>query len=146
MTTQTHSRTITPFLTFEGNAESAMDFYTSVFPNSEVLSLTRYGEDEAGDDGTIQQAVFTLDGEPFMCIDSTVEHEWTITPAVSLYVNCETEAEIDELFAELSNGGEVFIPLESYPFSEKYAWIADQFGVSWQLSLDASEERTEDDA
>lgn len=136
MIDSTTSRKITPFLTFDGEAEDAMNFYTSLFDDSEVTNLTRYGADEEGAEGTVKQATFTLNGETYICIDSTVEHEWTFTPAISLYVNCETEAEIDELFAELSDDGDVFMPLDSYPFSEKFGWISDRFGVSWQLNLE----------
>lgn len=138
MIDSTTSRKITPFLTFDGEAEDAMNFYTSLFDDSEVTNLTRYGADEEGAKGTVKQATFTLNGEPYICIDSTVEHEWTFTPAISLYVNCETEAEIDELFAELSDDGDVFMPLDSYPFSEKFGWISDRFGVSWQLNLEGN--------
>lgn len=59
----------------------------------------------------------------------------TFTPSISLYINCETEEEIDRLFKELSQGGAVLMPLEAYPFSPKFAWVADKFGVSWQLNL-----------
>ncbi|MNP81219.1 3-demethylubiquinone-9 3-methyltransferase [compost metagenome] len=70
-----------------------------------------------------------------MCIDSYVKHGFTFTPAVSLYVNCESEAEIDRVYAALSQGGQVLMPLGEYPFSSKFGWVADQFGVSWQLNL-----------
>lgn len=134
--TTTSTRKITPFLTFEGEAEAAMNFYTSLFADSEITDVSRYGADEAGTEGTVKRATFSLDGEPFICIDSSVEHAWTFTPAVSLFVTCETDAEIDDLFSELSDGGEVFMPLDSYPFGEKFGWVADRFGVSWQLSLE----------
>ena len=126
---------ITTFLMFDGNAEEAMDFYISLFAGSKVLSLTRYGPNEAGAEGTVMHATFSLNGQEFMCIDSNVRHEFTFTPAVSLYVACETEPEIDQLFEKLSQGGQVLMPLDRYPFSEKFAWIADKFGVSWQLNL-----------
>jgi predicted 3-demethylubiquinone-9 3-methyltransferase (glyoxalase superfamily) len=112
-----------------------MNFYTSLFEKSKILSLTRYGPNEAGAEGTVMHATFALNGQDFMAIDSNVRHEFTFTPAVSLYVNCGTEAEIDRLFEKLSLAGQVLMPLSSYPFSEKFAWIADKFGVSWQLNL-----------
>ena len=80
-------------------------------------------------------ATFSLNGQEFMCIDSSVQHEFTFTPSMSLYVNCETEAEIERLFEKLSLGGQVLMELDRYPFSEKFAWLNDQFGVSWQLNL-----------
>lgn len=126
---------ITPFLMFAGQAEEAMEFYVSVFPDSEIASLVRYGEGEAGTPGTVQRALFSLNGQRFMCIDSNVEHGFTFTPALSLHVRCSTMKEIDALYAKLAEGGQTFMPLDAYPFSQRYAWIADKYGVSWQLSL-----------
>ena len=130
---------ITTFLMFYGNAEEAMNFYTSVFNKSEIISITRYGENQDGKEGTVLKAKFSLNGEEFMCIDSSVNHDFTFTPAISLYVTCDTEDEIDRLFEKLSQGGEVFMPLVAYPFSEKFGWISDKYGVSWQLSIEKSE-------
>jgi predicted 3-demethylubiquinone-9 3-methyltransferase (glyoxalase superfamily) len=127
---------ITTFLTFpSGGAEEAMNLYTSLFDDSEVLSIRRYGPGEAGAEGSVMHATFSIKGQQFMCIDSNVGHEWTFTPAISLYVLCESEEEIDGLFARLSAGGQVFMELDGYPFAEKFAWIADRFGVSWQLAF-----------
>lgn len=123
------------FLMFNGKAEEAMSFYTSLFEKSRVLSITRYGPGETGAEGSVMHATFSLGGQEFMCIDSNVEHGFTFTPAMSIYVNCETEAEIDRLFGALSASGQVLMPLDRYPFSDKFAWLADRFGVSWQLSL-----------
>ena len=95
----------------------------------------RYGPDGPGAEGTVLHATFSLNGQTFMCIDSYVKHQFTFTPAMSLYVTCQTEAEIDELFEKLSQGGETLMPLGSYPFSEKFGWTADKYGVSWQLTL-----------
>jgi predicted 3-demethylubiquinone-9 3-methyltransferase (glyoxalase superfamily) len=71
-----------------------------------------------------------------MCIDSVVKHEFTFTPAISLYVKCDTVDEINRVFEKLSKGGSVLMPLASYPFSKKFAWLNDKYGVSWQLSLE----------
>lgn len=125
---------LTTFLMYEGNAEEAMNFYISVFENSKVLSVTRYEPETPGAEGKIMHATFSLSGQEFMCIDSSVQHEFTFTPAMSIYVRCETEAEIDRLFEQLSHAGAVLMPLDHYPFSKKFAWLADRFGVSWQLS------------
>ncbi len=129
---------ITTFLMFEGKAEEAMDWYISLFPRSKVNSITRYGPGEAGAEGTVMHASFSLGDQEFMCIDSYVQHAFTFTPAISLYVNCESEDEINHLFAELSKGGQVLMPLDRYPFSDKFGWVADRFGVSWQLNLAAN--------
>jgi predicted 3-demethylubiquinone-9 3-methyltransferase (glyoxalase superfamily) len=126
---------ITTFLMFDGNAEAAMNFYVSSFADSAITSISRYGEDEEGPAGTVRHALFSLNGQPFMCIDSSVKHGFTFTPALSLYVTCDTEAELDTLFEELSQGGQILMPLAAYPFSRKYAWLNDRFGVSWQLTL-----------
>lgn len=129
---------INTFLMFEGTAEEAMTFYMSLFPGSEIVSISRYGEEGPGAPGSVVHAVFSLAGQTFMCIDSYVKHAFGFTPAMSLYVTCESEAEIDALFAALSAGGQVLMPLDAYPFSPRYAWLNDRFGVSWQLSLAAA--------
>ncbi len=125
---------ITNFLMFTGQAEEAMNFYISLFPNSEITRIIRYKANEGGPEGTVVHAIFNLNGQQFMCIDSPVKHAFTFTPAMSLYVDCESDAEIDKLFKELSNDGSILMPLAAYPFSKKYTWLNDRFGVSWQLS------------
>jgi len=127
---------ISPFLMFDGKAEVALNFYISLFKQSEILSISRYGANEAGAEGTVKLASFALNGQEFMCIDSNISHGFTFTPALSLYVRCDTEEEIDAMFAKLAQGGEIFMPLDQYPFSRKFGWVADKYGVSWQLSLE----------
>src|SRR5512137_903952 len=127
---------ITTFLMFTGQAEAAMNLYTSLFSQSRILHLTRYGANEAGAEGTVQLATFTLNGQEFMCIDSSAQHEFTFTPSMSLYVRCATEEEIDAVFSTLSQDGQILMPLDRYPFSQKFGWLADRYGVSWQLSLE----------
>ena len=129
---------ITTFFMFFGRAEEAMNFYASLFTNSEILAISRFGANEEGPEGKVRHATFSLNGQQFMCIDSDAAmHGFTFTPAISLYVTCATEQEIDRLYEKLSEGGGVMMPLAAYPFSPKFAWIADKFGVSWQLSLAA---------
>ena len=118
---------------FAGNAEEAMNFYISLFPDSEIVSIKRYGASGPGAEGTVMHASFSLSGQLFMCIDSA-EHAFTFTPSMSLYIDCESDAEIEKLFKELSNGGSVLMPLVAYPFSKKYTWVSDKYGVSWQLN------------
>jgi len=127
---------ITTFLMFTGQAEAAMNLYTALFNRSAIINITRYGANEAGAEGTVQHATFTLNDQEFMCIDSNAVHAFTFTPSISLYVRCEMEEEIDRVFAALSAGGQILMPLERYPFSQKFGWVADRFGVSWQLSLE----------
>ncbi|MFI8103941.1 VOC family protein [Streptomyces sp. NPDC086023] len=129
---------ITTFLMFEGQAEEAMAFYVSLFEDSEVIGVTRYGADGQGPEGTVQFATFALAGQRYMCIDSPATHAFGFTPAVSLFVECDTEAELDRLYAALADRGAVLMPLGSYGFSEKFGWVNDRFGVSWQLNLNLS--------
>ena len=126
---------ITTFLMFTGKAEEAMNFYISLFKDASVIDIKRYGANESGDEGTVMHATFTLQGQQFMCIDSNASHAFTFTPAISLYVNCETHEEINTLFEKLSENGQTFMPLGAYPFSKRFGWIADKYGVSWQLNV-----------
>ncbi|HGA0699754.1 TPA: VOC family protein [Bacillus cereus] len=126
---------ITTFLMFEGKAEEAMNFYTSLFDQSEIVSISRYDENGPGKEGTVIHATFTLNGQEFMCIDSYVNHNFIFTPAMSLYVTCETEEEIEMVFHKLAQDGAILMPLGSYPFSKKFGWLNDKYGVSWQLTL-----------
>ncbi|KIV74694.1 PhnB protein [Bacillus mycoides] len=130
---------ITTFLMFEGKAEEAMNFYTSLFNQSEIVSISRYDENGPGKEGTVIYATFTLNGQEFMCIDSYVKHDFTFTPAMSLYVTCDTEEEIETVFNKLAQDGKVLMPLGSYPFSKKFGWLNDKYGVSWQLTLAGDE-------
>lgn len=126
---------LAPFLMFCGRAEEAMNYYVSLFDGSEVLSIQRYGPNQSGAEGSVMHATFSLRGLTLMCIDSPVKHDFTFTPAISLHVTCDTEADIDRIFHALAEGGAVLMPLAAYPFSAKFAWVQDRFGVSWQLSL-----------
>jgi len=126
---------IKTFLMFDGDCEQAMNLYVSLFRDAAVASIRRYGPGEAGAEGSVMQASFVVQGQTFMCVDSPVKHDFTFTPAMSLFVDCADEAEIDELFSKLSNGGQILMPLDKYPFSRKFGWLSDKFGVSWQLNL-----------
>ena len=130
------ARTVTPFLMFYGVAEEAMMFYVSLFNGSEVRNVERYGPGEQGAEGSIKIADFTVDGQHFRCIDSPVKHAFSFTPSISIFVDCEDEAELDRVFKELSAGGEVLMPVGDYGFSAKFGWVNDRFGVSWQLNLE----------
>ncbi|HDX9493594.1 hypothetical protein CN300_26985 [Bacillus thuringiensis] len=131
----TTNQKITTFLMFEGKAEEAMNFYTSLFDQSEIVNISRYDENGPGKEGSVIHATFTLNGQEFMCIDSYVKHAFTFTPSMSLYVTCETEEEIEAVFHKLAQDGSVLMPLGSYPFSKKFGWLNDKYGVSWQLAL-----------
>ncbi len=128
---------ITPFLMFTGQAEEAMTFYVSLFPGSKMDSIVRYGPEGPGAEGTVMQAAFTLDGRQFRCIDSPPVHAFGFTPSISMFVECEDAAAVDRLFAALSDGGQALMPVGEYPFSPRYGWVNDRFGVSWQISQKA---------
>ncbi|MDF2627886.1 MAG: 3-demethylubiquinone-9 3-methyltransferase [Symbiobacteriaceae bacterium] len=128
---------ITTFLMFEGRAEEAINYYASIFENAGIVHIQRYGPGEAGPEGSVFHATFRLHGQQFMAIDSPAKHGFTFTPAISMWVDCETEAEVEKYFGALSEGGAVLMPLGAYPFARKFAWVQDKFGVTWQLSLSA---------
>ena len=119
---------------FEGRAEEAMNFYTSLFKNSEIVNIKRYGAGGPGAEGTVMHATFSLNGQNFMAIDSA-GHAFSFTPSISIYVTCEDDAEIDATYLALLEGGSAMMPLGNYGFSKKFAWVGDKFGVSWQLNL-----------
>jgi predicted 3-demethylubiquinone-9 3-methyltransferase (glyoxalase superfamily) len=126
---------VTPFLMFEGKAEEAMNFYVSLLPDSRIISISRYGAGGAGREGSVLRAVFMLAGQTVMCIDSPAKHDFTFTPAMSFFVDCTTDDQIVSLFAKLSAGGKVLMPLNDYGFSRKFGWVSDCYGVSWQVNL-----------
>ena len=137
----------TTFLTFVGDqcgkAEEAINFYTSIFPNSEIKSIKKYAKGEAG--GTpelIKYGVFTLNGTDYMVSESNYNHAWSFTPAVSLFISDNSDDVIQTLFKKLSsNGGQVMVPLDSYQgdgdygFGKKFGWCQDKYGISWQFVL-----------
>jgi predicted 3-demethylubiquinone-9 3-methyltransferase (glyoxalase superfamily) len=122
------------FLMFEGVAEEAMNLYVSLF-GGEINRIERYGPQQEGAEGTLRRADFTLGGHRLMCIDSPIKHGFTFTPSTSLFVDCQSEAELDAAFDQLSAGGNVMMPLENYGFSRRFGWVSDRYGVSWQLNL-----------
>jgi predicted 3-demethylubiquinone-9 3-methyltransferase (glyoxalase superfamily) len=130
---------ITPFLWFDNNAEEAIQFYTSIFKDSSVGRSTRYGEAGPGKKGTVMTATFRLAGREFMALNGGAVFKFT--PAISLFVECETEQEVDQIWKGLSEGGKVLMELDSYPWSKKYGWVADRFGLSWQVNLAGSTQK-----
>jgi predicted 3-demethylubiquinone-9 3-methyltransferase (glyoxalase superfamily) len=84
---------------------------------------------------TIKRATFSLGEQEFIAMDSAREHPFTFTPAMSIVVDCDRAEELDELYAKLSDGGTILMPLQAYPFSARFGWVDDRFGVSWQLNL-----------
>jgi predicted 3-demethylubiquinone-9 3-methyltransferase (glyoxalase superfamily) len=126
---------ISPFLMFTGDAEQAMTFYTSLFDDGRIVELTRFGPDGPGAEGTVQRGRFALAGQDFLCTDSPPVHDFSFTPSFSIWIETESEEEIQRLFAALSDGGTQLMPLDDYGFSRHFGWVNDRFGVSWQLNL-----------
>ena len=112
---------ITPFLWFDGNAEEAMNFYTSIFKNSKIGRIRRYGDAGPGPKGSVMTATFQIEGQEFMALNGGPHYQFT--PAISFFVNCETQAEVDELWEKLSAGGE----------ESQCGWLKDRYGLSWQI-------------
>jgi len=112
-----------------------MNFYVELFDNSKVIDINRWQEGGPVEAGKIMKATFEINGNLFMCSDSPAIHNWNFSPAVSSLIECESEDEIEKLFSKLSENGDIKMPLEDYGFSQKFAWVDDQFGVSWQLNL-----------
>jgi predicted 3-demethylubiquinone-9 3-methyltransferase (glyoxalase superfamily) len=120
---------------FEGRAEEAMNFYVSLFDDGQVLDIMRYDAAGPGAEGSVVKASFTLAGQTIMCIDSPVKHQFTFTPAMSLFVECESREQLESLVGALSEGGVFLMPPNNYGFSQRFAWLNDRFGVSWQINL-----------
>src|SRR5262249_1232765 len=112
---------ITPFLWFDGQAEEAMNFYTSIFKNSKIKRISRYGEGGPGAKGTVMTGSFQLEGQEFMALNGGPMFKFS--PAISCLVNCQTQEEVDELWEKLSAGGQ----------KDQCGWLKDKFGVSWQI-------------
>lgn len=126
---------VRPFLMFQGEAGAALDLYLTAIPGAQLIALERYGPDRPGPEGKVYQARLRLAGEELMLFDSPVAHAFTFTPAVSFYLDCESEAELERLAAALGEGGQWLMPVGAYGFSRRFGWLADRFGVSWQLNL-----------
>jgi predicted 3-demethylubiquinone-9 3-methyltransferase (glyoxalase superfamily) len=123
---------VAPLLMFTGRAEEALRFYASLFPGS-TMELERYGPEEPEREGTVKHATLRIGERAIEAIDSPPVHAFDFTPSISLAAACDDEAEVDRLFAGLSEGGGVLMPLGAYPFAARFAWVVDRFGVSWQL-------------
>ena len=129
------ARNVVTHLMFAGEAEAAITLYVSLFDDSSITQINRYGPGEMGAEGTVQLASFTLAGREFLAIDSLVPRGFTFTPAISLFVECAGAAELDTAFGRLAEGGNVLMPLNNYGFSTRFGWLTDRFGVSWQRNL-----------
>ncbi|MBK7229818.1 MAG: VOC family protein [Ignavibacteriales bacterium] len=129
---------ITPFLWFDNNAEEAVNFYTSVFNDSKILTVNRY--DEAGakasgqKTGSAMTVAFKLEGQNFTALNGGPYFK--LNQSISFFVYCESDNKIEKIYKKLSEGGVVMMPLDKYDWSPRYAWVIDKFGLSWQLDVD----------
>lgn len=126
-----------PFLTFQPprgpSASEAMEFWTSLFDDGEIVSVTHRPDDPTA----VVLAEFVVAGQRLRCSDSPPVHQWDFTPAVSLWVDCGSGDEQERLLTALATGGREFMPLDDYGFGP-FAWVEDRFGVSWQLAAPAA--------
>jgi predicted 3-demethylubiquinone-9 3-methyltransferase (glyoxalase superfamily) len=118
---ESHMQKITPFLWFDGKAEEAMNFYVSIFRNSKVVRVTRYGDAGPGPKGTVMSATFQLEGHEFFALNGGPQ--FAFTPAISFFVSCETQQEVNDLWEKLSEGGS----------KDRCGWLKDKYGLSWQI-------------
>lgn len=133
------SSKISTFLLFtgeqHGKAEEAVKFYTELFDDSEIQSIEHYAANEPEPEGTVKLAQFSLNGQQFIAMDSHLKHNFGFTPAISFYIESNIEKDIDDAFQALARDGLVFMALDKYPFSPKFGWVQDKYGISWQLTL-----------
>src|SRR5450631_270479 len=123
---------ITPFLWFDDKAEEAMNFYVSIFKNSKIGRISRYGDAGPGPKGTVISATFHLEGQEFFALNGGPQFKFT--PAISFFVDCKTQEEVDELWEKLSAGGR----------KDKCGWLTDKYGLSWQIIPSALGEMLQD--
>jgi len=124
------------FLTFQdASAGAALDLYRDVFHDFELVEIDHYDSAGPGPEGSVRFARFRLAGSDLSCADSPVSHAWGFTPAISLWVDCDDDAELQRLFDRLGDAGMVYMPLDDYGFSTRFGWVGDRFGVTWQLNL-----------
>lgn len=132
---------INPFLWFDDNAKEAVNSYASVFSDAKIKTTTRYSEESSKAAGrpkdSVMTVAFELYGFPFTAINGGPTFK--LNPSISFFVYGKTEKEVEELWNKLSNGGKVLMALDKYPFSEKYGWAEDKFGVSWQVMISTGE-------
>jgi len=133
---------IIPCLWFESQAEEAVNFYTSLFANSKMRNISRYGKEgyeiHGQKEGTVLTVGFQLYGQKFSALNGGPLFKFN--PSVSFYVNGETAEEVEFLWKNLSEGGSVMMPLDKYEWSEKYGWLSDRYGLSWQIGLGKPED------
>lgn len=126
-----------PFLMFQGQARDAMALWQKVIPGFEVISVAHYPEGEmtGGMAGQVMNAEVRIGTREWRLYDSPPVHDFTFTPATSIFVDCDDEAQLRAMANGLGEGGAFLMPIDTYGFSTLFCWVADRFGVSWQLNL-----------
>ena len=126
---------IKTFFMFDGKAEAALRFYVDLIPGSSIESLEHYGANEQGAEGTVKGAIIVLAGTRYRFFDSPVKHAFGFTPAISLFVDCDSKEQLEKLAGALVDGGHYFMGPANYGFSQWFCWLQDRWGISWQLNL-----------
>jgi predicted 3-demethylubiquinone-9 3-methyltransferase (glyoxalase superfamily) len=126
---------ISTFFMFEGQAEEALRFYVGLLPNSSIESIETYGANEPGREGSVKRAAAILAGTRYQFIDSPVKHAFGFTPAISLFIDCDSKDQLEKFSSALIEGGHYLMGPANYGFSQWFCWLQDRWGISWQLNL-----------
>lgn len=133
-------RKSTPCLMFYGDAEAAMNLYTAIIPDTYIKSIERYGDFIPGMGGKTMLATLSVRGCDYIFIDSPEAHEYPQSPASSIHLQCGLD-EIEEIYEKIAEGGEILMVLDDYGFCDRYAWVKDRYGLSWQLVAEDNRSR-----
>lgn len=125
-------KTLTPFLAFDGKGREALGFYKDVFPDAEVVRVVPFGPDEEGPEGMLRLSELRIGATGLRIID-IAGAGFAFSPAMSVFTECGSPAEVDQIAARLMEEGQALMPPDSYPFAQRFAWVQDKFGVNWQL-------------
>ncbi|CAI0871672.1 VOC family protein [Serratia proteamaculans] len=129
---------VSTFVMFQGQAQQAIDLYSELFAGFKVQQVQHYDDSNDGP-LRIRQAFIDFDRQNLVFTDSPISHDFSFTPAISLFVNLANEAELDRVFTRLAEGGKVLMPIDDYGFSARFGWLNDRFGLSWQLNVPAGD-------
>ncbi|WP_020006806.1 VOC family protein [Salinicoccus albus] len=128
-------KSVTPYLTFQGNAKEAMAFYTRVFDDAELRFLQEYDESVPEMAGKVMQGVIRIHDLLLMVTDSKVPAEFAFSPSMSFLIECQSLQEIEKYYLKLKKKGAIHVPLDEYGAADRFAWVQDKFGVTWQLNF-----------
>jgi predicted 3-demethylubiquinone-9 3-methyltransferase (glyoxalase superfamily) len=126
---------IATFFMFPGKAEEALQFYVNLLPNSSVEFIDKYGANEQGAEGSVKRATVILAGTRCMFFDSPVKHAFGFTPAISMFIDCDSKEQLEKFANALIEGGHYLMGPANYGFSQWFCWLQDRWGISWQFNL-----------